>query len=82
MKQKIIEKTKITWLIADTSITAFDNLQATMYSVYGSSDKESFENMKVLVECSTPEEYNNWVDIIELAQKMGVIGYGTRRPKI
>lgn len=78
----IIRKTKINWVIEDTSVIAFDKWQATVYHCYGTPDKEGLEEMKKIIIASKKDDYNSWVDVIDLAQKKGLIGYGTRhRPE-
>lgn len=78
METKIIRKTKISWVINEESLIAFDKLQATCYNSYMYADKQPFLNMKQTVLDSRPEELNSWVDVISLAQKYKILGYGTR----
>lgn len=74
----IIRKTKINWLLQDNCIIAFDKLQATCYNILNGQNKKNFDLMTNLLAKSSPDEYNNWVDAICLAQDMEMIGYGTR----
>lgn len=77
----IVRKSKINWLLSPEIIVAFDKIQATGYNVY-ENPKQSLEEMKIIILQSKPDEYNNWVDVVELAIKKGMRGYGTRIPKI
>ena len=79
--KKIIRKSKIGWVLTDDSIIAFDTLQATVYHVYDLTNRQPFDIMKTTIEKSAPDEYNSWVDILDLAVRQGVRGYGTRIPK-
>ena len=74
----IIRKSKISWLITKNSITAFDRLQATSYNVYELTNRQPFDVMRMKIKNSQPYEYNSWVDILDLAVKQGIKGYGTR----
>ena len=67
--------------MTDNSITAFDTLQATTYNVYELTNRQPFDVMKMKIMDSAPEELNSWVDILDLAMKQGVKGYGTRLKK-
>lgn len=77
-KQKIIRKSKIGWVITHDTIIAFDKLQATLYHVFESSNKKPLMEMRRAILRSDANELNTWVDVIMLAQKNGLIGYGTR----
>lgn len=79
---KIIRKSKIGWLLDDDTITVFDKIQATVYHTYELTNRQPFDTMKQIVEQSSPEEYNSWVDVLDLAVKQGVRGYGTRIPRL
>ena len=68
--------------MTDDTITAFDNLQATVYHVYELTNRQPFDVMKLKIANSKPEEYNSWVDVLDLAVKQGVRGYGTRIPRL
>lgn len=76
--EKIIRKTKIGWVITDTTLTAFDKLQATVYHAFETPNKKPLEEMRIEIENSAPDEYNSWVDVIGLATRKGLRGYGTR----
>lgn len=76
--EKIIKKGRLNWLIRDEEIIAFDRLQATMYHSYDIPNKQPFENMKQEVLDSSDDEYATWADVLDLASKKGLIGYGTR----
>lgn len=78
MKTKILRKSKIGWVLTPTSIIAFDKIQATIYHAYGMPTRQPISAMRKTLLKSKPEEYNSWVDVIGLARKQGVIGYGTR----
>lgn len=77
-KIKILRKSRINWLIQENSMVAFDTIQATTYHVYELTNRQPFDEMKKIIENSSPAEFNNWVDIIDLSIKSGVKGYGTR----
>ena len=79
--KKIIRKSKLGWVLTDETITVFDRLQATIYYSYDLTNKHPFEVMKKKILNSKPEEYNSWVDVIDLAVKQGINGYGTRIPR-
>lgn len=57
---------------------AFDKLQATLYHTYELTNRQPFDIMRMKIMKSKPEEYNSWVDVIDLAVKQGVRGYGTK----
>ena len=78
MKQKIIRKSKIGWVLADSRLIAFDKIQATIYHSYDTPNKKPLEEMKSRVENSKADELNSWVDVINLAREKGLRGYGTR----
>lgn len=80
--KKIIRKSKLGWVLTDDTITAFDNLQATVYHVYELTNRQPFDVMKLKIANSKPEEYNSWVDVLDLAVKQGVRGYGTKIPRL
>lgn len=79
---KIIRKSKIGWVLDDDTITAFDKIQATVYHTYELTNRQPFDKMKLAIESSSPEEYNSWVDVLDLAVKHGVRGYGTKIPRL
>ena len=79
--KKIIRKSKLGWVLTDETITVFDRLQATVYYSYDLTNKHPFEVMKKKILNSKPEEYDSWVDVIDLAVKQGINGYGTRIPR-
>lgn len=81
MEIKIIKKTKIIWVVNPESLIAVDKLQATCYNSYMYADKQPFLDMRQEVLNSKQDELNSWVDVINLAQKYGMIGYGTRVKK-
>lgn len=74
----IIRKSKIGWVLTQDTMTAFDNLQATLYHVYDLTNRGPFDKMKMKVLYSQPEEYNSWVDVLDLAVKCNMRGYSTR----
>lgn len=74
----VIRKTRINWVLSDTAIIAFDNLQATCYNIFNGQNKRHFADMTDIILSSDDTDYNSWVDVICLAQDMGMIGYGTR----
>ena len=76
MAEEIIRKSKIGWVIRDNSVIAFDRLQATIYHSWGALTKLPLISMKDEIRKSTPDELNSWVDVIELAQRKGLIGNG------
>lgn len=83
MEKQIIHRGRISWALSDNSITAFDNLQATIYDRFGASSDVAIEYMKFRVRHSKENELNSWVDVIELANRCGVVGRGTSiKPKI
>lgn len=76
--KKIIRKSKIGWVLSDDNIVAFDKLQATIYHTYELTNRQPFDRMKLKIMMSGPEEYNSWVDVLDLAVEEGIRGYGTR----
>lgn len=74
----IIRKSKIGWVLTTDTITAFDKIQATVYHTYDLTNRQPFDKMKRIVRKSQPNEYNSWVDVLDLAMKHGLRGYGTR----
>ena len=60
------------------TVIAFDKLQATLYHTYELTNRQPFDIMRMKIMKSKPEEYNSWVDVIDLAVKQGVRGYGTK----
>ena len=80
--KKIIRKSKLGWLLTDDSITVFDRIQATVYHTYDLTNRQPFDRMIQIISKSKPDEYNSWVDVIGLAVKQGVRGYGTKIPKL
>lgn len=74
----IIRKSKIGWVLTNDSIIAFDRLQATVYHTYELTNRQPFDVMKSKIKNSRPNEYNSWADILDLAVKQGIRGYGTR----
>lgn len=80
--KKIIRKSKLGWVLTDDSITVFDRLQATIYHTYDLTNRQPFDVMKNKVLKSKPDEYNSWVDVLDLAVKQGIRGYGTRMPEL
>lgn len=77
----IIRKSKISWVIKDVSLVAFDRHQATAYHAFMASTRQPISRMKKKILNSKPDEYNSWVDVIQLATDAGVIGYGTKLRK-
>ena len=77
-KQRIIRKTKISWVITPDTVVAFDKIQATLYHVFENANKQPLARMKRIILKSTPDELNSWVEVIGLARQEGLIGYGTR----
>ena len=77
----IVRKSKISWVIKRDVIIAFDALQATAYPSYGASSRQPLNELRKAILKSNDNELNTWVDAIELTQKLGIIGYGTRRRK-
>lgn len=75
---KILRKSKISWVVSDSSVVAFDKWQATIYHTFGAPTKQSIGLMGERILSSKPDEYNNWVEVISLAQSQGVSGYATR----
>lgn len=75
--KKTIQKTRIGWVLAEDYVIAFDKWQATIYNAYGAIGRVLVEEMKNQIVKSKPDELNSWVDVIELAQHMGIKGYGT-----
>lgn len=79
---EILRKTKISWAIYENSIIVFDKMQATCYLDINAKSRKSFDEFKEILLNSSPDEYGNWVDAICLAQKKGMMGYGTvHRPE-
>ena len=79
MKQKIIRKTKINWILTESTIIAFDSIQATIYYSFDVINKQfQFDEMRRIIRRSKPDELNSWVDVLVLAQEKGIRGYGTR----
>lgn len=74
----IIRKSKIGWVLTNETITAFDKFQATIYHTYDLTNKQPFDRMKTKILQSGPNEYNSWVDVINLAVNHGMRGYGTK----
>ncbi len=70
-----IKKSKIKWVITDNYVVAFNKLQATVYYTYDLTNRVPFDRMKMKILKSTPEEYNSWPDIIDLASKHGLKGH-------
>lgn len=77
MQAILIKKSKICWYITANSAVAFDNIQATSYNAFGAINGPIHEMVRRVKE-SRPDEYNSWADIVDLATKVGIIGYGTR----
>lgn len=75
---EIIKRGKIFWLIAQESVVAFDRRQATIYQLYGYPNKKPLELMKQTIRNSKPHELGTWVDVIGLATKTKIRGYGTK----
>lgn len=75
---RIVRKSKLNWLVTDTSLIAFDRIQATVYHAYDTPNKQPLEIMKKTILRSRSDEYNSWVDGVSLAIKQGIRGYGTR----
>lgn len=76
--EKFVRKTKVNWLVSDTTLIAFDKFQATIYHAYDNPNKQPLEEMKKRVLLSEREELNSWVDVINLAVEKGMKGYGTK----
>lgn len=76
--KKIIRKSKVSWVITDTTLTAFDQIQATVYHAFETPNKRPLDEMRYEVEHSTPDELNSWADVISLALNKGLRGYGTK----
>lgn len=74
----IIQRGKIFWRITDESVIAFDKRQATVYQMYGYSNKKPLEKMKFLLLNSNDNEYSNWLEVIALANKVRIRGYATK----
>lgn len=74
----IIRKSRIGWVLSRDVITAFDKLQATSYHTYELTNRHPFDVMRAKILKSKPEEYNSWVDVLDLAVKQGLRGYGTK----
>ena len=75
MKHKQIKRGKISWVISDETLIAFDKLQATMYYTYDLTNRLPFDLMKrEVLKKDTP----SWVDVIELAMKYDMVGHGAR----
>ena len=78
----LLRRGKISWLIENKIITAFDKIQATAYYMYSAPNEHCLNNMrKTLVE-SKETEYSTWADVIELAQKHHLKGYSTSIPTL
>ena len=80
--KKIIRKSKLGWVLTDDTITVFDKIQATVYHTYELTNRNPFDVMRTKIEHSKPDEYNSWVDAVDLAVKQGLRGYGTKIPEI
>lgn len=76
--KKIIKKRCLNWLVSDNSLIAFDRLQATIYHSFDMPNKQPLEEMRDSVLNSKKDEYGTWADVIDLAMKKGMHGYGTR----
>ena len=77
MKTRLISRGKLNWLLRDSSVVVFDNFQATIYHNYGALTKTPIGELKKRVIESKENELTSWVDVIELTQSLGIIGYGT-----
>lgn len=75
MKQ--IQRGKLHWLIRRSSVIVHDDFQATIYHSYGMPAKGAIAELKQKVIKSNDNELSSWVDVIELTQSLGLIGYGT-----
>lgn len=74
----ILKRGKIYWKISEESVIAFDTRQATVYHVYGCSNRKPLELMKNKLLFSNQEEYGNWIEAISLATEVKIKGYGTK----
>lgn len=82
LMKKIIRKSKLGWVLTDDTITVFDRIQATVYHTYELTNRNPFDVMRMKIEKSKPNEYNSWVDAVDLAVKQGLRGYGTKIPEL
>lgn len=73
-----IKKSKIKWILTDDFIVALDKLQATIYYTYDLTNRGPFDKMRRRILKSKPNEYNSWVDILDLASKYGLVGHGAK----
>lgn len=71
----LIKWGKISWVVSEDYLVAFDKLQATMYYTYDLPSRTQFELMKKEV---LGKELKSWVDVIELALKYDMVGHGAR----
>lgn len=82
MKAIFLRRGKIGWMVKPYSITAFDNLQATVYNIYGAPNEQCLSRMRWLVLNSKEDEYSDWVKVIALARECHLRGFGTDLPEI
>lgn len=76
---KKLKRGKLTWLIYKDKIIVYDNIQATIYHLFGAMSQKPLDDMKKKLYKSKDNEYSDWVKAISLSMETGVRGYGTKR---
>ena len=77
---KILHRGRLTWRIKSDSLLVYDKYQATLYAGWAQPRFALFKQMREFVLTSESTEYDNWVDVLLLAQACKVYGMGARVP--
>lgn len=81
-KQQILNRGKLTYYLADNSVVVgVGGQQYISYNIYNSPSRSNLNVFKKLIENSKPSQYNNVIDLIDLARKCNLVGSGTVKPK-
>lgn len=78
MRFKIIHKQKLHFLFKQDGVVIFDKLQATSFNCYGNTNRQSLDTFMRTLRNSNKDEYDSWLDVLDLSSRLGVIGNGAR----
>ena len=78
MRLKFIHKQKLHFLFKQDGVIIFDKLQATSFNCYGNTNRQSLDTFMRTLQNADEDEYDSWLDVLDLSSKLGVIGDGTR----
>lgn len=81
MKHEVISRGRITYYVGDTAVVvSVGGNQYISYNVYNSPSRSSLVEFKKKLKASKPNQYDNVVDQMDLAQKCKLVGTGITKP--